>query len=267
MNKMRLYVPLTSFVVPAVITAVTRGCLLSGLTIGFGSSLVGGVLAHLGMANRACTNPPLSIRITRWINRQAASPRGLFGRILAIIWGREHGGLLTEVLDELDLRPGQRVLEIGSGPGHALREAVRRARGGHIVGVDVSELMVRLARGRNRDALARGEVEVWLEDVASLSLEVASFDRIFSMHSVYFWRGVEDVLAKLGASLRKDGRLVLAFLPEGDDIPARLRDPSTYRFPRLDEFISSLERAGLAVAHTTPSVATPGVVMVTAVRR
>jgi cyclopropane fatty-acyl-phospholipid synthase-like methyltransferase len=213
-----------------------------------------------------CTKPPLSIRITRWINRQAASPRGLFGRILAAIWGRAHARLVAELLDELDVRPGQRVLEIGSGPGDALREAVRRARGGQVVGVDVSELMVRLARTRNRHAIVRGEVDVRLEDVASLSLEVASFDRIFSIHSIYFWRGVEDVVAKLGAALRKDGRLVLAFLPEGDDIPVRLRDPTTYRFPRIDELTAAVERAGLAVGRTTPSATSPGVIIVTAIR-
>src|SRR6185503_1033937 len=93
------------------------------------------------MPRGVCTKPPLSVRITRAINRQAAAPSGWFGGLLGLIWPREHGRLNAEVLDVLDLHPGQRLLEIGSGTGHALREAARRAAPGHVVGVDISELM------------------------------------------------------------------------------------------------------------------------------
>lgn len=38
----------------------------------------------------ACAKPPFRIRLARAINRQAASPSGLFGRFLGLVWRREH---------------------------------------------------------------------------------------------------------------------------------------------------------------------------------
>ena len=213
----------------------------------------------------ACTKPPLRVRIARAINRQAASPSGWFGRLLGQIWRREHARLNAEVLEQLDVREGQEVLEVGSGPGEALAVASRRARGGRVVGIDVSDLMVSLARRRNRQAVARGEVDVCVGDIASLELDASSFDRIFSVHSIYFWRDVDAVLAKLASALRPGGKLVLAFRPEGDDIPERFRDP-TYRFPRIDKLRATLARVGLVVDGEATSTAGPSAVLLTASR-
>ncbi len=277
MNRVRPYIPLIGFVVPTVVVGygvvIPRSCIagVNELTIGFGTTILGAVLTYVAgqravLPKGVCTKPPLRVRIARAINRQAASPSGWFGRLLGFIWPREHGRLNAEVLDALDLHEGQRVLEIGSGSGHALREAARRARDGQVVGIDVSELMVRLARDRNRHDIARGSADVRVGDIASLSLEGSTFDRIFSVHCIYFWRDVESTLAKLATALRPQGKLVLAFRPEGEDVPARFRDP-TYRFPRMEDLRATLACAGLEVDRAESSVSEPGVLIVTAARR
>jgi SAM-dependent methyltransferase len=170
------------------------------------------------------------------------------------------------VLDQLDLLPAQTVLEVGSGSGHALSEAARRTRDGHVVGLDISELMVRLARGRNRQGIAHGTVDVRAGDIESLPLEGSTFDRIFSVHCICFWRDVESTLPKLAAALRPQGKLVLAFRPEGEDVPVRFRDP-TYRFPRMENLSATLTHAGLEIHRAESSIAEPGVLIVTAARR
>lgn len=274
MIRVRPYVPLIGFVLPTVVVGygfvIPRSCIagVNELSIGFGTTILGAVLAYFA-GQRAvatptvCTKPPLRLRIERAINRQAASPSGWLGRLLGLIWPREHGRLNGQVLGALDLRGGLRVLEVGSGTGHALREAARRVAPGHVVGVDVSELMVDLARRLNRTAVARGEVAVHAGDVATLAL-TGTFDRIFSVNCIYFWRDADAVLAKLASLLAPGGKLVLAFRPEGDGVPARFRDP-TYRFPRLESVVTALEGAGLVVATPAPSI-TPGIVLLTATR-
>lgn len=126
--------------------------------------------------------------------------------------------------------------------------------------------MARLARKTNQQAVMRGDVDIRVGDIASLSLEGATFDRIFSVHCIYFWRDVDAVLAKLADALRPGGKLVLAFRPEADDIPARFRDP-TYRFPRVEILQATLDRLGLVVERTAPSAVAPTVVLLTAARR
>jgi SAM-dependent methyltransferase len=202
------------------------------------------------------------VRLTRAINRQAACPSGLFGRILGVIWPKEHGRLNAEVMDVLDVQAGQQVLEVGSGTGHALREVARRAHGGQALGLDASDLMVKLARARNRHAVDRGEVDVSLGEIEQWPLEVGSFDRIFAVHCIYFWRDSEGVLAKLGRALAPHGKLVLAFRPGGTDVPERFRDP-TYRFPPARAVQESLQEVGLRTKLIS-SKAEPGVVILVA---
>jgi SAM-dependent methyltransferase len=277
MNKVRPYLPLLGFVVPTVVigygVVIPRSCIagVNELTVGFGTAILGAAFAYLAgqravLPRAVCTKPPLLVRVARAINRQAASPSGLFGRLLGAIWRREHARVNAEALERIDVLPGHSVLEIGSGPGDALREAARRARGGKVVGIDVSDLMVRLARDRNRRAVARGEVEVRLGNGASLGLEGQAFDRIFSVHSIYFWRDLESTLAQLAAALLPEGKLLLAFRPEGDDIPARFRDP-TYRFPRPDDVEAALRRVGLGLVRSERSSTVPNVLFVMAARR
>jgi SAM-dependent methyltransferase len=275
MNRVRPYIPLLGFVLPTVVVGygvvIPRSCIagVNELTIGFGTTILGAVFTYIA-GQRAvvpkgfCTKPPLRMRIARAINRQAASPSGWFGRLLGIIWPREHGRLNAEVLDALDLHAGQRVLEIGSGTGHALREASRRIAPGNVVGVDVSELMTDLARRLNHAAVASGEIEVTAGDIETLDLNGAKFDRIFSVNCIYFWSDADSVLKKLGSALSSGGKLVLAFRPDGDDVPVRFRDP-IYRFPRVDVIQVALERVGMTVNGQAPA-ASRGIVILTATR-
>lgn len=276
MKRFLPYFPLLTFVVPTVVVGygfvIPRSCIagVNELTIGFGITILGAVFTYLAgqrsvLPKGVCAKPPLRTRINRAINRQAASPSGWFGRLLGFIWPREHRRLNVQVLDALELRTGHRVLEIGSGTGHALRDAARRVAPGHVVGIDISELMADLARDLNGSAVARGNVAVRSGDIEALDLECASFDRIFSVHCLYFWRDLPAVIAKLAAGLAPDGKLVLAFRPDSDDIPARFRDPA-YRFTRVEVVYEALERAGLSIDATWPSTS-PGVVIVSASQR
>jgi SAM-dependent methyltransferase len=258
MIRIRPYLPLVGFVLPTVVVGygivIPRSAIAgwNELTIGFATTILGAVLAYVAGVRMArfeaqgavCTKPPLRVRIARWVNRQAAHPRGAFGRFLGWNWARETAAVNATTLERLSIEPESRVLELGCGPGIALHEAARRASRGHIVGLDVSELMIGTARRRNRSAIREGRVEVRRADADDLVLEANAFDRIYSVHCIYFWKDPDCVLGRLAAALRRGGRLVLAFHPEGPGVPARFRD-ATYRFYTPEDVIARLARVGL----------------------
>jgi ubiquinone/menaquinone biosynthesis C-methylase UbiE len=116
-------------------------------------------------------------------------------------------------IDLLDVRPGQRVLEIGFGPGVSIRELAERAAPGRVVGVDHSATMLRQARRRNAAAIRSGRVELHLAAVEDLPRFAEPFDRILSVNSVMFWQDPPARFAELRVLLAPGGRIAVTYQP------------------------------------------------------
>jgi SAM-dependent methyltransferase len=82
---------------------------------------------------------------------------------------------------------------------------------GCITGVDLSTTMVRAASRRNRTALDRGQLRLLRGDIANLPFRDNRFDKIFSIHTFYFWPEPRDICAALVQLLAHGGRLVSTF--------------------------------------------------------
>ena len=117
------------------------------------------------------------------------------------------------VLAQLEPRPGDRVLEIGFGPGVDIRRVSRAVRPGFVAGIDRSEVMLRQASGRNRDAIRAGAVELRQGDAARLPWPGGSFDKAFAINVAQFWSDPVQVLREVRRVLRPGGRLLIAVQP------------------------------------------------------
>ena len=131
-------------------------------------------------------------------------------------------------LELLDVRPGERVLEIGYGTGHGL-VWIARAVGaaGAVVGLDISDGMARIAAGRARGAGVGERVAVCVGDGARLCFAPGSFDAIFMSFTLELFDTplIPGVLAGCRATLRQGGRISVVALsrPEGKvGLPVRL---------------------------------------------
>jgi ubiquinone/menaquinone biosynthesis C-methylase UbiE len=115
------------------------------------------------------------------------------------------------MVDLLDVASGDRVLEVGFGPGVALAALLTRATEGFVAGVDVSESMVRQARSRYAAAIAAGRLDIRVGDAISLPYDEAAFDKVCGTHVIYFWRDPVATVRELRRVLRPGGILALAY--------------------------------------------------------
>jgi SAM-dependent methyltransferase len=172
------------------------------------------------------------------IAEQARAPSGLFGRLIFWVMGRETREDNRIAVELLDVRATDRVLEIGFGHGRTLPQLTERARDGFVAGIDPSPVMV--ARAKRRYRLPLHEATG-----AQIPYDDASFDRICSVHTVYFWREPQRDFAEIRRVLRPDGKLVLGFRAKDDAERAGKYPAQVYRFYDDAELRALAESAGL----------------------
>jgi SAM-dependent methyltransferase len=103
--------------------------------------------------------------------------------------------------------PGMRIIDIGCGCGDtSLELAVRAAPGGHVLGIDISETMLAVARRRARAVAA---VEFALADATTYAFEPVA-DLMVSRFGVMFFADPALSFANMRRGLKPGGRLVFA---------------------------------------------------------
>lgn len=111
------------------------------------------------------------------------------------------------VLNVLELKSGERVLDIGTGPGFlALEMAHAVGSTGGIVGVDTSEPMLGLARNR---CAGVSWVQLRQGDAANLPIADASFDVAVSVQVFEYVADVMKALTEMHRVLRPGGRAAI----------------------------------------------------------
>lgn len=111
------------------------------------------------------------------------------------------------VRDALGARPGDRILDVGCGPGFAIAELVDQVGStGSIVGVDRSPQMLATAARR---CAAFPNVTLHEADVAALPLDDAAFDRALCVQVLEFVPDVAAALGELHRVVRPGGRVVV----------------------------------------------------------
>ncbi len=127
---------------------------------------------------------------------------------------RANRTLVEKTLTVLGIEPDHMVLEIGFGGGLAIAQASKRMTTGVICGVDFSADMVRQSRRRFRREISQGRVRVQIGDVSQLEFPAASFDRAFTINTIYFWPDVMRGFSEISRVLKDGGRIAVSLRPK-----------------------------------------------------
>ena len=152
--------------------------------------------------------------------------------------------LARRLVELADLRGAERILDIGSGTGVVAFEAAAASTpDGQIIGVDLSEGMLRLAESKRRERGLDRKVRFVKGDVEALEFADSAFDRVLLLFAIMHFPNPEIALAQMHRVLRPGGKLVIGF---GSGPP--LFSPGTifHFFRRIPELSGRLRGAWLS---------------------
>ncbi len=110
------------------------------------------------------------------------------------------------LIQALELKGDERVLDLGCGPGELSLEIARRLTDGYVVGVDISENMIRIAK--RKASLANIEnAEFLVGDVTNLTFRPGEFDVCVNSYLIHWIHDVRAFLRGIHGVLREGGRL------------------------------------------------------------
>jgi ubiquinone/menaquinone biosynthesis C-methylase UbiE len=142
---------------------------------------------------------------------QFAKPTGMAGWVVGHLLAMRNRDRSVWVFSVLDLKPADRILEIGFGSGTDIARASATA--AFVAGVDHSEVMLRQAARRNASAIRARRVDLKLGSASKLPYPDADFDKVFSINSAQFWKDLPKPLKEISRVLKPGGWVALAVQP------------------------------------------------------
>lgn len=153
------------------------------------------------------------------------------------------GGTRRRALDLLAVGDGDRVLEVGCGPGHALVPLARSLdASGRVVGLDAAPGMVARASDRADRSGVGDRIDTVLGDARALPVAEDAVDAVFVEDTLELFSPAEadGVLRECARVLDPDGRLVVATMERADAED----DPFVRAYEWVYEHVPGYDRVG-----------------------
>ena len=176
--------------------------------------------------------------LRRRLAAQLRRPSGAFGRVVAGMLNRGNRPTNARAVELLEVSAEHRVLDVGFGGGVGLGLLGERSPA-LLAGADHSDDAVRAARKRFPGA--RLEVA----GIDALPFEDGAFDRVLSVHTIYFWPDAQAGARELFRVTAPGGRVVLAFM-RGEEMRAKKIHEHGFAFFEAADAAALLTGAGFA---------------------
>ncbi|RUO26526.1 SAM-dependent methyltransferase [Aliidiomarina minuta] len=145
------------------------------------------------------------------IASQLRCPNGKEASDVALKMNDANRSVNQKCIELLQIASGDKVLEIGPGNGAFAADIVGSAEEVIYTGLDWSADMVAQASQLNSELLAQGSVNFQSGSSDKLPFEPGTFNKILTVHTLYFWEHPADHLSEIRRVLQPDGLFCIAF--------------------------------------------------------
>ncbi len=136
--------------------------------------------------------------------------------------GIEMGNMMNETninmtrhsIQNLQIDSGNKILELGHGNAGHVEFIFEQAENIKYYGLEMSELMFQEARQINRNYVSQKQAFFSIYDGNTIPFEDDSFNKVFTVNTIYFWQEPEKLLSEIYRILQSKGILCITFAEE-----------------------------------------------------
>jgi ubiquinone/menaquinone biosynthesis C-methylase UbiE len=155
-----------------------------------------------------------------------------------------HRPIGEQAIELMEIPSDARVLDVGCGSGWATRLMANKARGGRVVGIDIADEMIQIAR---ESSAPFSNIEFRVAGAEKLPFQDGEFTHAFSMESLYYYADVLIALREIKRVLGPGGLFVTVIDLYEENQPShqwieQLKVP--VHLLSISDYRSLLERAG-----------------------
>lgn len=177
----------------------------------------------------------------RILAENLAHPQGEKGIEIGEMMNETNIGMTSESIKALLIEDDEHVLEIGHGNAGHLKTILNKANNIKYTGIDISETMHLEAKKLNREW--EHQVDFVLYEGKKLPFKDKTFDKIFTVNTVYFWEEPIAFLNEIHRVLKDNGTFVLTFGQKDfmEKLPFTAFNFTLYNNSEMEELISESE--------------------------
>ncbi|MEO8399290.1 MAG: class I SAM-dependent methyltransferase [Ignavibacteriaceae bacterium] len=142
----------------------------------------------------------------QFIAQQLRKPSGDFAKTIGEKMNQINSFLYDFVLDSMNLKENENILEIGFGNGKFFDRLFSRANNLHVSGIDFSEEMVKEAEQNDQSLISSGKLKLFLGSSDNLPFPDNFFDKVFCSMVIYFWEEPSKHLREIKRVLKPEGK-------------------------------------------------------------
>ncbi|EJL69836.1 class I SAM-dependent methyltransferase [Chryseobacterium populi] len=167
-----------------------------------------------------------------------ANPQGEKGIEIAEMMNVTNIGMTLESIRTLLIEDDEHILEIGHGNAAHLKSILNKAKNIKYTGIDISETMYHEARKINKEFESQADFVCY--EGRKLPFGDKTFDKIFTVNTVYFLEKPVDFLNEAYRTLKDNGTFVLTFAQREfmEKLPFTQYNFTLYSNKEMEEVIS-----------------------------
>lgn len=186
-----------------------------------------------------------------------ANPQGRMGRAMLRFMNFCHAPLTNWGLDLIHIQDGWTILDIGCGGGATIKRLLKRSKGAHVYGIDISEESVAKARKVNAAVLDK-QVFVCQGSAEKLPYDDEKFDLVTAVETVYFWPNLPYCLQEVYRVLKPGAKFaIMVESVESDSVWTKVVEGMTvYQPEQLKKMLDDAGFVNTEIHQKKPSYAT-----------